>query len=339
MLQVSLEPATLVVNQPNKMIFRLTNTSDKFCYNIVFYPTFPNQLVSLKGVGCLKAARLDAGESTIYESLVRPKCIGEWAITSRNFSYRDGAGQSRRITDLHLLVNVKEMEKKAPPPQPPKGPSRPQPGEVVKTTSSNGTSSSKSHINDPNSLKKILILASNPKATPSLRLDEEVREIEEGLLRAKHRGQFEIRSKWAVRLKDLRRALLDYEPQIVHFSGHGDKDDLLVEDERGMAVRISSKALSGLFKLFSNQVECVILSACHSAPQAKAINKHINYVIGMRKEIKDKAAIEFAVGFYDALGAGRSIEEAFEFGCNAILQISPDLPDHLIPVLEIKEQN
>lgn len=182
--------------------------------------------------------------------------------------------------------------------------------------------------------KKILILSANPKTTPRLRLDEEVREIEEGLRRAKHRSQFEIQSRWAVRLRDLRRALLDYGPHIVHFTGHGKEEGLLVEDESGLAVSISAKALSGLFKLFSEQIECVIMSACYSARQAAAINKHIHYVIGMRKEIKDKASIEFAVGFYDALAAGRSIEDAFEFGCNAILTEFPAESEHLIPVLK-----
>ncbi|UCH97473.1 MAG: SIR2 family protein [Candidatus Aminicenantes bacterium] len=186
--------------------------------------------------------------------------------------------------------------------------------------------------------KKILILAANPKTTSRLRLDEEIREIEEGLQRAKHRDQFKIKPKLAVRLRDFRRALLDYEPQIVHFTGHGKREGLLVEDELGMSVLISTKALSGLFELFSTRVECVILTACYSAPQAKAINKHIDYVIGMRKEIKDKAAIEFAVGFYDALGAGRSVEEAFKFGCNAIQQVYPDLPEHLIPVLKKRKK-
>lgn len=182
--------------------------------------------------------------------------------------------------------------------------------------------------------KKILILAANPKTTGRLRLDEEIREIKEGLKRAKYGSQFTIESELAVRLRDLRRALLDYEPQIVHFAGHGKRDGLLVEDELGMPVLISTKALAGLFELFSNQVECVILVACLSAPQANAISKHINYVIGMRREIKDKAAIEFAVGFYDALGAGKSVKEAFKFGCNAVLQVFPDLPQHLIPVLK-----
>ena len=109
-----------------------------------------------------------------------------------------------------------------------------------------------------------------------------------------------------------------------------------MEDELGMSVLISTKALSGLFELFSSRVECVILNACYSAPQAKAINKHINYVIGMKDEIDDKAAIEFAVGFYDALGAGRPVEEAFKFGRNAVLEKFPDLSEHLIPVLKKK---
>lgn len=185
---------------------------------------------------------------------------------------------------------------------------------------------------------KILILAANPKMTPQLRLDEEMREIHEGLRRSKYRDQFDIKSSLAVRLRDLRRALLDYEPHIVHFTGHGNKDGLLVEDELGMAVQISSKALSGLFALFSDRIECVILSACLSEPQANAISKYINYVIGMQGEIKNNASIEFTVGFYDALGAGKSIEEAFEFGRTAILQIFQDLPKNMFPVLKKKKE-
>jgi CHAT domain-containing protein len=183
-------------------------------------------------------------------------------------------------------------------------------------------------------VKKILILAANPKTTPRLHLDEEVREIEEGLRRARHRERFEIQSRWAVRYDDLRRALLDIEPHIVHFIGHGKVEGLLVEDEMGFATLVSSKALTGLFELCKDHVKCVILSACHSAHQAVVIKKHIDYVIGMRQEIKGKAAIEFAVGFYDALGAGKNVEQAFKFGCNAVIQQFPDLPGYLIPVLK-----
>jgi len=181
-------------------------------------------------------------------------------------------------------------------------------------------------------IKKILVLAANPKNTGRLRLDEEIREISEGLRRSKYRNQFEIDSIWAVRLRDIRRALLDFEPDIVHFTGHGITNGLLVENEMGFTECISPEAIAGLFELFSNQVECVIFNTCCSVRLTKAIGKHIKYVIGMRREIRDKVAIEFIVGFYDALGAGKTVEEAFKFGLNAIQMMS--LHDHLIPILK-----
>jgi hypothetical protein len=165
---------------------------------------------------------------------------------------------------------------------------------------------------------KILIVSANPKNTSRLRLDEEVREIEDGLQRSQRRDQFTVKSTWALRPKDLRRALLDEQPHIVHFSGHGAPKGLVLENAAGEAVIISPDALEGLFNLFSDNLECVLLNACYSETQAIAIAKRIPYVIGMEEEITDEAALEFAVGFYDALGAGRSIEKAFDFGCNAI---------------------
>lgn len=180
--------------------------------------------------------------------------------------------------------------------------------------------------------RKILILAANPKTTSPLRLDEEIREIDAGLHRAKKREQFEIEQRWAVRVRDVHRALLDTKPQIVHFSGHGEADQgLALEDETGQVQFVSTEAIAGLFELFASQVECVVLNACYSEVQAKAIVRHIPYVIGMNKKIGDKAAIEFAVGFYDALGAGESVEFAYQLGCNAI-QLAGIL-EHLTPRL------
>ncbi|MEL6261634.1 MAG: AAA-like domain-containing protein [Cyanobacteria bacterium J06626_6] len=168
-------------------------------------------------------------------------------------------------------------------------------------------------------MKKILILTANPKNSDKLRLDEEVREIQEGLQRSRSRDQFEIIAKWAVRPDDLRRALLDHEPQIVHFSGHGaGEKGLILENNAGQMKRVSGPSLARLFKLFKDKVECVLLNACYSEVQAAAIHQHVDCVIGMNQAIGDRAAIEFAVGFYDGLGAGRPYSDAFEFGVSAI---------------------
>jgi tetratricopeptide (TPR) repeat protein len=167
--------------------------------------------------------------------------------------------------------------------------------------------------------KRILILSANPFSTSKLRLDEEVREIKEGLRRSKQRDLYSIETVEAVRYRDLHRAILDFEPNIIHFCGHGASEEGLVfEDEIAQPKLVDTEAIAGLFELFAEQVECVVLNACYSEPQAKAISQHINYVIGMNQAIGDKAAIEFAVGFYDALGAGKSVEFAYRLGCSSI---------------------
>lgn len=189
-------------------------------------------------------------------------------------------------------------------------------------------------MRDP-ATRKILILAANPKNTAKLRLDEEVSEIQKGLERSKNREQFAMTARWAVRPDDLRRSLLDYEPQIVHFSGHGvGAAGLMLEDETGQAKLISSDALARFFSLFEGKIECVLLNACYSEAQAEAIYPHVDYVIGMNQAVGDRAAIKFATGFYDALAAGRSYEDAYKFGCSAIDFEDMLHQQHLIPVFK-----
>lgn len=189
------------------------------------------------------------------------------------------------------------------------------------------------HNNTP--VKTILILAANPKTTSPLRLDEEVREIDAGLQRAKKREQFDLKQRWAVRVQDVYQALLDFKPQYVHFSGHGSADDgLVLEDEIGNVRLVETVALASLFKLFASDIECVVLNACYSEVQANAIAQHIPYVIGMNKAIGDKAAIKFATGFYNALLAGESVEFAYKLGCN-VIQLN-GIPENLTPQLKKK---
>ncbi len=184
--------------------------------------------------------------------------------------------------------------------------------------------------------RKILLLSANPRGTSQLRVDEEMREIKEGLRRAKKRDLYLIDTAEAVRYRDIHRAILDYEPHIIHFCGHGTGEEgLAFEDEIGQVKLVDAEALAGLFQLFADQVECVVLNACYSKYQAQEIAQHINYVVGMSQAIQDKAAIEFAVGFYDALGAGRNYEFAYKLGCNVILMAG--IAQNLTPQLLKKD--
>ncbi|NEQ75678.1 MAG: CHAT domain-containing protein [Okeania sp. SIO2C9] len=166
-------------------------------------------------------------------------------------------------------------------------------------------------------MKKILIFLSNPTNSSQLRLGKEHNAIDDALKQSKKRDEFQVVSKLAVRVKDLRRTLLeleDNEQAIVHFSGHGaGSDGLILEDDSGKIKLVSTEALAILFKQFQQQVECVILNACYSEQQAEAVHQHIDCVIGMNKVIGDVAAINFATAFYEALGAGKTYEKCFEF--------------------------
>lgn len=168
-------------------------------------------------------------------------------------------------------------------------------------------------------VKTILLLSANPKGTAPLCLEEEARLIKAGLKQAKNRKLFQIERAEAVTARDVQRAMLEYEPQIVHFSGHGTgAPGIILEGTDGNPQTVSSDALADLFALSSDTVECVVLNACYSEYQAQGIAQHIPSVVGMNQTIGDKAAIEYAVSFYDALGAGRPIEFAHKWGCNAI---------------------
>ena len=187
-------------------------------------------------------------------------------------------------------------------------------------------------------MKKILILAANPTDTKKLRLDKEIGEIQNAHRQARYREEIEIIPKLAVRVEDLQNELLYEKPNIVHFSGHGAGDDgLILENRNGLTQFVSSQALAGLFELCKDYVECVVLNACYTEVQAKAIYQHINCVVGMDKAIGDEAAINFAVGFYRAFMNGESYQKSFDFGCNAIdLQ---NIPESQTPKIKIRDNS
>jgi hypothetical protein len=181
-------------------------------------------------------------------------------------------------------------------------------------------------------MTSILFLAADPTDASRLRLGEEIREIQEKLRLSRLSDPFAVHQRMSVRPSDISQALLDVDPQIVHVSGHGTSAGALcVEDLAGRVHPIQPEALAALFAHFADRVRCVLLNACYSLAQAEAIARHIPFVIGMSQEISDKAGIAFAVGFYQALGAGRSIEDAYDLGCVQIML--QNIPEHLTPVL------
>ena len=206
---------------------------------------------------------------------------------------------------------------------------------VIKNVNNTADNAAETSVTGDSVLKTILILAAIPHG---LRLDKEIREIEEAIRPATNRDLFGIKVRTAVRPQDIRRAIAEEQPQIVHFCGHSDNDgSLLLEDDGGNNKPVSPEGLAYLFKFHADYVKCVLLNACYSEKAAEAISQYINYVIGMNNPIQDRAAIEFAKGFYDGLGYNTSgnkdvFQRAFDEGMVAILL--ENLSQGSIPVLK-----
>ncbi|WP_170319823.1 CHAT domain-containing protein [Polyangium spumosum] len=193
---------------------------------------------------------------------------------------------------------------------------------------------------------KLLFVGANAIDTSRLDIGAEFRDVQAELERAQRRGEIEVRVELAVSPVDLNRLLLEYEPDVVHFSGHGmvlradaqgrlratrefepldvepsaegaKQGVILLEARDGKSAAVSVEALARLFGILKNQ-RCIVLNACFSALQAAAITEHVDWVIGMKRAINDESAIVFSVGFYQAIASGRTVEVAFELGCSLV---------------------
>lgn len=167
---------------------------------------------------------------------------------------------------------------------------------------------------------KILAVTSNPEQLEWLRLDREIDAIRTRL--ADHSG-FDFNIALAVRANTLITRLRNYKPDILHFSGHGMKSGLFFETPESGSAILNSEVLSGFLKHLHLDIKCIFLNACYSAEHASPLAETVDFVIGMNDKIDDEVAAEFSITFYDQIGAGSSIGDAFNLAKQQLALISP----------------
>ena len=180
---------------------------------------------------------------------------------------------------------------------------------------------------DSNDRLAILFVAANPTGTDPLRLDRELRLIREAIERSRGRDHLRLDIRTAATVHDLRRALLDTRYDVVHVCGHGEKEGLVLEDDRGESVQVPAKAVARLLSRYApptGGLRCVVLNACWTLDTGEATSMGVPFTIAMDGPISDAGALEFSRGFYDALGAGREFPDAFEEGRSCVDLAAPD---------------
>lgn len=159
----------------------------------------------------------------------------------------------------------------------------------------------------------VLFVAANPLDQEQLRLDEEARSINEMILKSRHRDSVEFRSYWASRPLDILQAVNEYDPSIVHFSGHGSVDsELVMQGNYGESKLVSKEAIAASLTTCSDRIKLVFFNTCYSRAQAEAVVKHIPSAIGMNTSVGDDSARIFSSQFYSAIGFGYSVKKAFD---------------------------
>ena len=176
---------------------------------------------------------------------------------------------------------------------------------------------------DNNALRKflkktfitILLVLSDPRDQAKLRLLEEMRTLGETLRSTTLGESFKIEGVPSCRVQDLMPALLRYKPDILHFSGHGDLGGLYFETDNGKSQYVDPELLANLLSLaHKDGLKGMIMNACYSEDQAKAIANAVGHVIAMEGKLSDKGAIAFTRSFYGALGEGKTFEDSFTWG-------------------------
>jgi hypothetical protein len=157
---------------------------------------------------------------------------------------------------------------------------------------------------------KILFILSAPHQ--DLSLDESYRKIEKAIQSSSDKRAVQIIPKFSSRIEDLIEALNKEQPDIIHFSGHGNEQGELIftgDDIENKAISLST--LANLFKINKDNVKLIFLDACHSLVEADKLSQEIDYVIGMNNVIHEETASTFATSFYSSFVSNRTVKEAF----------------------------
>ncbi len=171
----------------------------------------------------------------------------------------------------------------------------------------------------------ILGMIASPSDLLELDMESEKQRVEEAIKDLRKRGLVDITWLPGQTWRDLQRAMRNGAWHIFHFIGHGGFDQnsdeglIALVDDNGKQFRLSATQLGRLLANH-NSLRLVLLNSCEGARGSEhdifsstasiIVRQGIPAVLAMQYEITDRAAIEFARAFYEALADGWPIDAA-----------------------------
>ena len=171
----------------------------------------------------------------------------------------------------------------------------------------------------------VLILTAEPDGEDRLRIDRELREIQEQVRSSELRDSITFEHRHAVRFGDLIQHLNETEPDVIHFSGHGSRGGIALHADDDTTKELTNEQLDQVLGVAPKPLKLVVFNSCNSAEQARIAVRHATAAIGMDEPIGDEVARVFAGQLYNSLGFGRSLGLALR---QALLYVEMQL-DHI----------
>ena len=172
---------------------------------------------------------------------------------------------------------------------------------------------------------RILGIIASPRDMPTLDVEREKERVERAIKDLLAHGLADLtwleRPTW----RDLQRAMRSGPWHVFHFIGHGgfdrnvDEGFIALIDEEGQTHRLPATQLGRLLS-DHDSLRLVLLNSCEgargserdifSSTAAILVRRCTPAVLAMQYEITDRAAIEFARAFYEALADGLPVDAA-----------------------------
>ena len=160
---------------------------------------------------------------------------------------------------------------------------------------------------------RVLFLSAEPARETSIQAEAMGQTIEEELaaLRSIEGAGYEVRVCFEVRPEALAAEIRSFRPDVLHLYMHGStREELAFEGGERSTRAVSHELFVRTLVNHGAEPTAVVMSSCHSALLASALEGVAECVVTARGELKTKAAIGFAGRFYGLLAAGESLMKA-----------------------------
>jgi hypothetical protein len=167
------------------------------------------------------------------------------------------------------------------------------------------------------SVRTIAFLEANPFPEYNLFSNVEYREM--SFFVKKHAGQFRLSASFGLSLHLFIESINEAQPDIVHVSAFSNLEGIFFHDKNDRPLQVSNEVFVEQLKLIRHSPDCMFFNTFISEEMARTISQKKIYVIGANDLISSEAAIEFATGFYSAIGFGKGYGAAFSIGKKSVV--------------------